>query len=303
MHHYSASSSAELVHELEMSQYASAFEPEWNHCPLCGESMYDYYDFDTWPYGFPDFQKKFQKIADEMIGQGMIDADNPKMRLRGDICERQRSIQICPICYWWSAIDRAVLPAVRYQFWLINLASTATLIDFDVGDVSTPIDEIRRYLCQRYDARHSLHPRLYEQTIASVFRDIGYDAEATAYSNDGGIDVVFRGTKGKRIGVQVKRRRRSVEVEQIRSFFGALILGGYTRGIFVSTSKFQRGAIRAAESASQKRMPIELVDADRFLDMLGIAQLANMPEPESCGFFDTPKPPVFLHSAYHLSSL
>jgi restriction system protein len=72
--------------------------------------------------------------------------------------------------------------------------------------------------------------------------DHGYDAVATSYSGDYGIDAVLKRSDGLEIGVQVKRYRSSIVVEQIRSFFGALVLGGYTRGIFVTTSKFQRGA-------------------------------------------------------------
>jgi len=264
--------------------------------------MRDYYDLEVWPYGFLDFERQFRDIAARMIDAGMIGADNPKMRLRGDICEQQRCILICPTCRWWAAIDRAVLPAVKFQFWQLNLVSTASLIDFDPSDVSAPLEEVRSYLTRCYGARHSLHPRVYEQTVASVFRDIGYEAEATAYSNDGGIDIVLRSAH-ERIAVQVKRRQRSVEVEQIRSFLGALQLAGFTRGIFVSASKFQRGAIQAAEAACRLLTPIELVDADRFLDMLGVAQGNSAPDPESCGFYDIPNPPAFLHSIYHLSSL
>lgn len=302
MARYKPSCNDELVHQVELSQYTSHFQLECAHCPLCEQGMWDYYDSETWPYGFLEFEREFRQIAINMIDSGMIGADNPKMQLRGDICEQQRSILICPDCGWWAAIDRAVLPAVRFQFWQINLVSTASLIDFDMSDIHVPVEEARNYLCQRYQARHSLHPRLYEQTVASVFRDLGFDAEATAYSNDGGIDIVLR-RGGERIGVQVKRRQRSIEVEQIRSFFGALMLGGFTRGIFVSTSKFQPGAIRAAGSAGQMLMPIELIDPDRFLDILGIAQRANAPDPDSCGFFDILNPPAFLHSVYHLSSL
>jgi restriction system protein len=54
---------------------------------------------------------------------------------------------------------------------------------------------------------------MFEETVASVFRSLGYDATVTAYSGDGGIDVILH--KGEeRIGVQVKRYRNSISVEQ-----------------------------------------------------------------------------------------
>lgn len=303
MRRYVASSSDELVDQVELSDYEFAFHPEFVRCALCHDLMDAHDDFEDWPYGLPHFQGTFSKIAEDMVAGGLIDAGNPHMTLCDHICERQRSIHICAGCGWWVAADRAVLPAVGSQFWLINLVATATLVEFAPDDLSAPIAEVRNYLRRCYEMRYSLHPRLYEQTVASVFRDIGYRAETTAYSNDGGIDVVLRNPDGERIGVQVKRWRRLVDVEQIRSFYGALMLGGFSRGIFVSTSNFQRGVARTAAATGKMCMPIELVNPDRFFDMLGIAQQNCGENPQSCGFFDTANPPSFLHSAYHLSSL
>jgi hypothetical protein len=61
-------------------------------------------------------------------------------------------------------------------------------------------------------------------------------------------------------------------VEAIRALAGALLLGGYTKGIFVTTSHFQSGADRTVALASARGVPIELVDAQRFYDALGIVQ-------------------------------
>lgn len=41
----------------------------------------------------------------------------------------------------------------------------------------------------------------------------------------------------------------------------------------VSSSRFRRGAIRAARRSTEGIIPIELVDANSFFDMLGVAQL------------------------------
>ena len=75
--------------------------------------------------------------------------------------------------------------------------------------------QVRRYLMRKFEARAWMHPRLFELTVTSVFGDLGYRAYATAYSNDGGVDVILEDGSGERIGVQVKRRRDAVEVEQI----------------------------------------------------------------------------------------
>lgn len=308
MYRHTSSNSTDVLNHIELETYKVKFDYESIDCMHCKERMWDYYKLEggpygAWPYNFMDFDSAFQTTIPAMIEMG-LDPSSPKLQLRGEISDRQTSLHICPICGWWIAVDSAVLPAVKHQFWLINLVAPSALMELSLTDVETPITEIRNHLRHRYDDRHCIHPRIFEETVASVFRDLGYDAYATAYSNDGGIDVVLKASTGESIGVQVKRHQRRIQVEQIRSFLGALILGGFNKGIFVSTSPFQRGAVSAARESVKRNTPIELVDPDRFFDMLGIAQLNCGPDPEECGFYQYPRAPSpLLHSCFHLSSL
>jgi restriction endonuclease Mrr len=70
----------------------------------------------------------------------------------------------------------------------------------------------------------------------------------------------------------VKRYKNLISVDQIRSFAGALLINGMTRGMFVTTSSFQSGAERTSALAGMRGIAVELVDAQRFYDALGIAQ-------------------------------
>jgi restriction system protein len=142
----------------------------------------------------------------------------------------------------------------------------------DLSDMSQGIEEVRRFLVAKYEARFEMHPRLLELTVTSVFRDLGYQAEATAYSADGGIDVILRASNGSTSGVQVKRLRSAIEVEQIRALAGAMLLGGHTSGVFVTTSRFRSGAVSAASRLRDLCMPVELIDSVRFLQALKISQ-------------------------------
>jgi len=118
-----------------------------------------------------------------------------------------------------------------------------------------------------------VNPRVFEETVASVFRDLGYHTRITGYSHDDGIDVVMDGPDGHLTGVQVKRWKNSVKVEQIRAFAGALILGGMTKGMFVTTGGFQSGVSGTAARFTSKGIPIELLNAERFYQALRIAQI------------------------------
>lgn len=94
----------------------------------------------------------------------------------------------------------------------------------------------------------------------------------TAYHADGGIDAYLDGNSGL-VGVQVKRTKNPIEIEQVNSLTGALLVNDCTSGVFVTTSRFRRGAKNVASKARARGLPIELYDGSRLLQALEVAQL------------------------------
>ncbi len=181
----------------------------------------------------------------------------------------------CTVCGWWEAQRM-----YRYQSKPSYICDShakyssimsSSLKELDVSDLRTPIEEVRSFLSARYQQRKLVHPRLFEETVASVFSDLGYSTHVTGFSNDGGIDIILANGEDT-IGVQVKRYKNRIEVDQIRSLAGALVLHGLTKGIFVTTSSFQSGARQTTEGFRQRGIAIELEDGQRFLESLHIAQ-------------------------------
>lgn len=183
---------------------------------------------------------------------------------------------VCERCGWWHASARLDDSVATFDsgspFTDWSLGGCGALKTLDLRDITWPLQEVRDYLAAKYHRRGELHPRLFELTVGSVFGDLGYRSFVTAYSSDGGVDVVLRSGDGELIGVQVKQTRHRIEAEQIRAFTGALFLGNYTRGVFVTTSGFRRGAVDAARQSLYRGLPIELLDAERFLEILTEAQ-------------------------------
>jgi restriction system protein len=181
-------------------------------------------------------------------------------------------LQICDVCGWWiaSKIHHQSLGADgQCSIW----RNWGVLRTLDPTDVSTPLTELRAYLVANFDHRFRIHPAKLEDIVGSIFSNIGYEVRVTSYSGDQGIDVfVFDGPGDDTIGIQVKRYQGRIEAEQIRSFVGALVLKGITRGIFVTTSEFQRGAVTAAEISASKGIKIDLWNADTFYDRLRLVQ-------------------------------
>ena len=192
--------------------------------------------------------------------------------------KRVQRVEICPMCGWWRTIRITIGTTPEFMISDGGLAPSEGMIGrlkpLHVADISTPLQEVRDFISANYTERFNIHPKRFEELVASVFRDLGYKAEATAYSKDRGIDVILNSGQ-RQIGVQVKRYKASIEVEQIRSLAGALVLRGINEGVFVTTSRFRSGATEAATLFGLRGYPIELIDADRFYDMLGIAQKAQ----------------------------
>lgn len=182
-----------------------------------------------------------------------------------------KEINVCPICGWWAIWESSSNIVLKNDRLSFNLYGTsAVLKKLSLMDIEQPIDEIRQYLLVKYEDRFTMHPRLFEETVESVFKNIGFQTIITSYHNDGGIDVILNDGISE-IGVQVKRYKDSIQVSQIREFLGALIENGMTHGIFVTTSKFQKGAYNSIEKFSEQKYKIELMDSDRFYDALKLS--------------------------------
>jgi restriction system protein len=184
-------------------------------------------------------------------------------------------LSICPHCGWWSVFRVHQNEYERTAGLAESHSGTiGCLKELDLSDISAPLDEVRQYLIAKKDSVFDAHPKLLEDVVYSMFKDLGWNARVTSYIGDRGIDVILDGPNGTTIGVQVKRykKERRIEAEQIRSLAGALILNGHTKGIFITTSNYRKGAREAAQELTAIGYPIELIDADRFLAALGIAQ-------------------------------
>jgi len=150
----------------------------------------------------------------------------------------------------------------------------------DPSDISESIEAVRAHLMVSREDMLKVHPRKLEEIVGSVFKDFGYRTRVTAYSGDGGIDVYLDGADDVLIGVQVKRTKRPIEVEQINALTGALFVNDCAAGIFVATSRFRSGAQKVAAKARTRGVPVELWDAARLYDALEIAQLQADFDPE-----------------------
>lgn len=102
-------------------------------------------------------------------------------------------------------------------------------------------------LQQHPDAIYEISPRKFEELVADLLTDLGYEVELTPTTHDGGMDILARMTThhGKILClVEAKRHsaHRPVGVELVRQLYGTLIDADASSAMMVTTSNFTSGA-------------------------------------------------------------
>ncbi|MBU9764216.1 restriction endonuclease [Mycobacterium sp. TNTM28] len=117
-----------------------------------------------------------------------------------------------------------------------------------------------------------LTPTGFEELVVRLLDRMGYgrkgSAHRTAPTGDGGIDgIISQDPLGlDRIYVQAKRYTDApVDRPAIHGFAGALLSKQGDRGVFITTSRFTKGAIEEAERINAR---IELIDGARLAELL-----------------------------------
>ncbi len=117
-----------------------------------------------------------------------------------------------------------------------------------------------------------LSPTSFEELVVRLLDRMGYgragSAQRTAPSGDGGVDgIISQDPLGlDRIYVQAKRYTDApVDRPAIHGFAGALLARQGDRGVFITTSRFTKGASEEAERINAR---IELIDGIRLSELL-----------------------------------
>lgn len=150
----------------------------------------------------------------------------------------------------------------RKEIKKISNASPQDLID----DGFTQIEnEIKNELLEKLK---TIDPYYFEKVILILLKKMGYgDFIETTKSSDGGIDGIINEDKLglDKIYIQAKRfTENKVREKDIRNFIGAMS-GDTNKGVFVTTSLFDKGAEQKAKNAHHK---IILINGIKLVDLM-----------------------------------
>lgn len=128
---------------------------------------------------------------------------------------------------------------------LLQDANAARVVRVSLEEIN---DELIKYLAKNPRSMREMSPRKFEELIADMFRNQGYDVTLTPSICDGGMDVIAvqrDGVGTVMVIVECKRysENKKVGVEIARGLYGVVEQKGATRGIIATTSFFTRGAV------------------------------------------------------------
>jgi restriction system protein len=153
--------------------------------------------------------------------------------------------------------NESVIEAVQ-----VDTASPQDLIDSGFKTIET---EVKNDLLERLK---NIDPYYFEKVILILLKKMGYgDFIETSKSGDGGIDGIINEDKLglEKIYTQAKRyNENKIREKDIRNFIGAMS-GDTSKGVFITTSIFDDGAIKKAREAHHS---IILIDGSKLVDLM-----------------------------------
>ena len=199
-----------------------------------------YEDAEYDPKEVNDLAKRVGKYAESEDITNMADVQS-KLKCRLDLAEKFKFIETP----YGLLVPNRVQSQIRASF--SNLA-----------------ENVRR------DKSHllNLSPRQFEEFMAHLFSNIGFEVELTQQTRDGGADIIcVRNLSGIpfRLAVELKRYRedRPISVNLIRSFVGANAQFNANRLVFVTTSNYTRPAIDFADNYAKHLLSLKGYDQIR----------------------------------------
>jgi hypothetical protein len=119
-------------------------------------------------------------------------------------------------------------------------------------EIASVNQELLKFLAAHPESIYALDPRHFEELVAEIFRDFGYEVLLTPRTRDGGLDI--RAIKKDSVGtllylIECKRyaATRPVGVEIVRGLYGVATEERASCGIIATTSHFTRDAKEFAD--------------------------------------------------------
>ena|GEM_PF-1021911 len=129
----------------------------------------------------------------------------------------------------------------------------STLFDPKSVNIVNDMDEVvKSYFKRNPEKLYEMHPRKFEELIASIFKDLGFDVELTKATRDGGRDIIASiRTAATNFLAYVECKRyapdHKIDVGIIRDVAGVQYLDRPSKSIIVTTGFYTKDAQETAK--------------------------------------------------------
>lgn len=248
-------------------------------CLYCGsqlESLWDYTDVEAFDLD----------AMDEDIMKHLVHIYGPISTMRQTmfevVADGETDLEIipqrygCGRCGWWKQ---------GYKWGNINpiFTTLASLLALDINDAELALGEVRAHLARTFTDIYSLSPRRFEEVIAAIYRNLGWEVALTKQTRDGGVDLYcLSNSSGRVCIVECKRyaKEKTVGISTLDRLIGVQVRTGADEAHLVTSSHFTQPAIEARKQATAKGMELKLVDAHDLFRLLNVYSDNNVTLPD-----------------------
>lgn len=166
------------------------------------------------------------------------------------------------------------------QFFTICILSIILYyVGLGINKVKTKKKEQREYPINVYidkviSSVNKMNGSEFEDFVEYIFKEMGFKAEQTPKTRDGGKDLILS-TKDGKMYVEIKRYASSnlVTSPLVLKLIGSAVSDGVNKCLFLTTSGYTNDAIDTAEKS---KVDIKLIDINGFVDMCKMCDADNV---------------------------
>jgi hypothetical protein len=197
-------------------------------------------------------------------------------RIASRVHKWREKIRPCPHGFSSGAVggcQECQLRDLQHKAYLEELRQKAEIKKHADALRAQEIQRLSHAWLSSSESYYSMTWQEFEDAIAQLFRNLGYQVKQTPRSSDGGIDAILVKDDIKYV-LECKSGEQSIGRPDIQKFHSAMIHEGASEGFYVNTGKFSPSAIQYAGEHK-----VKLYDRHTFSSL--VTEAYPVPEPAS----------------------
>ncbi len=198
-----------------------------------------------------------------VVGQRDQDFDDEILQVLLDRARQRGPIEA------WSYTDIYEFAKEYYEKNNVICVPTIHFTTVDIAINDFDLEQLIDQIAMDAEKLNTLPSRSFEEIVAFILQDYGYNVELTSPTRDAGIDMIAStdGPIKSTFAVQCKRysSQNKVGINMVHSLLGTIYQRNLNKGILVTSSEFTKSAIKFLE---ERKSLIQGIDRKQLLEMI-----------------------------------